>query len=463
MEMDSGSYASKNVDREEVLQDAQDVPRNNRVDYRITGVGIWKRVIVPPNVYVVHTRQGTTEPVNIGLGISFRYNPYKDSFLLVPAALQTILINARCICVERQGILVQAYVQWIIDDIKTAYQKLNFSDPDDPMRIVNEQLREQAEAAIKDKVSAMGVDEVLADKHAIMEELTMRLREVAEGSDATFGLGLKIVTVQIKEAVVSSTRLWKNLQKPFRAAKEQDARLADIASEKAIRTQELEDRKETSLQEIETEQEISSLRHQKEREAFDRQIAEELRRHEAEQDAQRKRFAQEQETARQLLVEEQQTALFQQEKEVEREIAQMKLTIRRIESKLEELAAHRQLEEAEATNALFETEGELAVEEARRVAHQRWETKEIELQDARRKVENSLSAERIQELLVETLPQLAAAMPNAQETQRVHISSDGGPDGLSTLLGMVSGLKRILNADPPSTPTDHSPDEGDDR
>jgi len=39
---------------------------------------------------------------------------------------------------------VQAYVQWIVDDIYTAYRKLDFSDTGDPMRIVNVQLREQA-------------------------------------------------------------------------------------------------------------------------------------------------------------------------------------------------------------------------------------------------------------------------------------------------------------------------------
>src|SRR3954469_11214130 len=104
------------------------------------------------------------------------------------------------------------------------------------MRVVNVQLREQAEAAIKDKVATMGIDEVLSDKQPIIAELTHRLRWVAEGADRTAGgggggdpmservggtgaggggLGLKIVTVQIKEAVVSSTRLWENLQKPF--------------------------------------------------------------------------------------------------------------------------------------------------------------------------------------------------------------------------------------------------------
>lgn len=47
------------------------------IKVRITGFGIWKRVIVPPNAYVIHTRIGKSQPVTIGLGISFRYNPNK--------------------------------------------------------------------------------------------------------------------------------------------------------------------------------------------------------------------------------------------------------------------------------------------------------------------------------------------------------------------------------------------------
>src|SRR5690606_12219601 len=178
------------------------------VNVRITGFWRWKTVLVPPNAFVVHTRRGRREPLHVGLGISFRYRPATDSFLVVPGAMQTILINAYCICRELQGVLVQAYVQWIIQDFAVAYKKLDFTDRADPMRLVNLQLKEQAEAAIKDKVATMGVRDVLSDKQPIIEELTARLRAVAEGEgEDDRGLGLRIVTVQIKEAVVSSSRL----------------------------------------------------------------------------------------------------------------------------------------------------------------------------------------------------------------------------------------------------------------
>src|SRR5688500_17026813 len=167
--------------------------KQNGVEVRVTGFWRWKTVLVPPNAFVVHTRRGRAEPLHVGLGVSFRFSPSTDSFLVVPGATQTILINAYCICRELQGVLVQGYVQWINQDFDTAYRKLDFGDAEDPMRVVNLQLREQAEAAIKDKVSTMGVRDVLSDKQPIIEELTARLRSVAEGEDnGDQGLGLRI-------------------------------------------------------------------------------------------------------------------------------------------------------------------------------------------------------------------------------------------------------------------------------
>jgi len=203
------------------------------IDVRVTGWGRWQTVVVPPHAYVVHTRRGHDQPLHLGRGISFRFDPRKDAFLVVPGTMQTILINARCICRERQGILVQGYVQWIVDDFATAYRTLDFSDAGDPTRIVTLQLREQAEATIKDKVAAMSIDDVLADKQPIIEELTARLRSLAEGA------GLKIATVQLKEAVVSSARLWESLQRPFRAERARIARLAEVAAEQEIEAREL--------------------------------------------------------------------------------------------------------------------------------------------------------------------------------------------------------------------------------
>jgi hypothetical protein len=402
------------------------------IDHRITGFWLWKTVVVPPNVYVVHTRRGRTEPVTIGLGISFRFNSYHDAFLLIPAAMQTIIINARCICIDRQGILVQAYVQWIIDDIRTAYRKLDFSAPEDPMRIVNVQLREQAEAAIKDKVATMGIDDVLSDKQPIIAELTHRLREVAEGSrqENDAGLGLKIVTVQIKEAVVSSTRLWENLQKPFRAEREKIARMAELESQQQIAARELEYRQTRETAELETSSRLAQLRAAKEQEFYDREQAEKVRRHQLEQQSEQR-----------ALIERNETEKVRKQADLDLALKELELEARRIESAIESVRRQMQWDEATAERKRGQATADLGVEELRSQAEAVRSERELAIRKTRQQIENDLSESHLRAQLIARLPEIAQALPKPQELRAVTVSSDG--DGSATAL--VGFLASVLH------------------
>ncbi len=270
---------------------------------RETGFWLFRQVIVPPNAYVVHTRMGRKEPVTIGLGLSFGYNHYTDAYLVVPAAMQTIGVVANCISKEKQGINILAYVQWQIDDFSIAYRKLDFSDSRDPLGIVNAQLREQAEAAIKDKISTMSVEEVLTDKAPIIEELTARLKGVAEGrrqgeisTTTAEGLGIKIVTVQIREALVSSQNLWQDLQAPFRHQQEKTARISYLLTEDEIRQTELNTRQATETSEAETMVAIERIKQSKQTEAVQLRLTEESIRFTKEQESTRQKIQLEEET-----------------------------------------------------------------------------------------------------------------------------------------------------------------------
>lgn len=402
------------------------------VDYRITGFWFWQTVVVAPNVYVVQTRRGHPEPIRVGLGISFRYNPYTDAFLVIPAAVQTLIINARCICAERQGILVQAYVQWIIDDIATAYRKLDFSDPEDPMRIVNVQLREQAEAAIKDKVATMGIDAVLSDKQPIIQELTLRLSGVAEGNregDRSTGLGLKIVTVQIKEAVVSSTQVWQNLQKPFRAEREKTARLAELEAQQQIARQELTNRQASETAELEVQRQLAQQRAAQERERYDREQAEKERRHQVEQTAEQRAVTETTATER-----------IRKEAELELMLHQLELQNRRITAELEAVRRQIELERARAEQQRLQTAAEI---ELTNLTHQSQSTRaerDLSLFKLRREVENNLSDRHVQAELISRLPEIAAALPKPQELRAVSI----GPDQAGTANSLVGFLAAVL-------------------
>ncbi|MFI6366852.1 SPFH domain-containing protein [Nocardia sp. NPDC050630] len=392
------------------------------VEVRVTGFWRWQTVLVPPNAFVVHTRRGRGEPLHIGLGVSFRFNPATDSYLVVPGAMQMILINAYCICGELQGVLVQGYVQWIIEDFATAYRKLDFSDAEDPMRLVNIQLREQAEAAIKDKVSTMGVRDVLSDKQPIIEELTARLRAVAEGSadrntkaDSDRGLGLRIVTVQIKEAVVSSATLWENLQKPYRSEQNQIARLAEIAAQEVLSARETEAIRVAEERRLENERELAELRARNEAVRFDRETAEQLRRTTREHDDQRAVADLAKETALHAL------RLEREQHAEQAENLRRKLELRELE-----------------------LDGEIAVAARRaRAAH---DDALLDLERDRIRIDNTnhRSAAATQAQLVDSLPQIVAQLPTPGELTTYQIGGD--LSGLSALIGQLTRVLEIWSA-----------------
>ncbi|WP_432829973.1 SPFH domain-containing protein [Dactylosporangium sp. CA-092794] len=393
-------------------------PTPNAVEVRVTGFGRWKTVLVPPNAFVVHTRRGRPEPLHVGLGVSFRYNPATDSYLVVPGAMQTILINAYCICRELQGVLVQAYVQWIIQDFATAYRRLDFGDAEDPMRLVNLQLKEQAEAAIKDKVSTMGVADVLSDKQPIIEELTARLRGVAEGSGgADEGLGLRIVTVQIKEAVVSSSRLWENLQKPYRSEQGRIARLAELAAEQAIAERELTAGRQRETQRIESERELADLRAHNAALEFDRETAEALRRSQREQEDARALADLQDATNRHAL------ALERERAAEEAEIGRLRI-------------------ERETELARLTADAELALATARARAGHEQALLDLERARLRAEIDNGQSAESLQGRLIERLPAIVERLPKPAELRAVTI---GGTDG-SSVAGLIAELTAVVDA-----------------
>lgn len=413
-------------------------PAGRAADYRITGFWRFRTVVVAPNVYVVHTRRGHTKPLHIGMGISFRFDPARDSFLAIPAAVQTLIINARSICSERQGILIQAYVQWIIDDIEIAYRKLDFSDPDDPMRVVNIQLREQAEAAIKDKVATMSIDAVLSDKQSIIDELTHRLRTVAEGGrQGDSGLGLKIVTVQIKEAVVSSPSVWENLQRPFRAERAQFARLAELASESVISQRELDNRRESEGAELRLSSELALIRAEEERRVFDRQQAERVRRQQLEQEAERAAVLEAATTRRQ-----------REDAETELQLHALALEQRRRAAQVEALAEQLALIKAKSKADQAELEQELDAARRRHEAELSRASKDFDLERLRHDLANQLSEPHLRRLLIERLPELAGQLPHPREQRLISISGgDSQPPALfSSLAGLLTLLEDTLRA-----------------
>jgi hypothetical protein len=388
---------------------------------------------------------------------------------------------------------VLAYVQWQISDFSVAYRKLDLSDQRDPLGIVNAQLREQAEAAIKDKIATMSVEDVLADKAPIIEELTRRLSEVSQGRNSdSEGLGIKIVTVQIKEARVSSQRLWENLQAPYRHEQEKEARLSYLQMQEQIRSRELTTRQVTETSEAEAQVEIERIKQSKQTEGLQLRLTEEEKRFAQEQTTARQRIQLQEETTRvseeskrrleierqrleqeariAALERQQQESIARARTEAEAEAQQKAL---RVEQRLRELVEEQRLAEQVAASEQERLQRESALKQAEhvyfeqvqgfeyereqratfeRLARERQATlAQIELQDAQnqshfrqreydaqiarlyQEVRNLTNARDLERLFIEKMPELAEHMPDIQE-MRVLQTGDA-PTSLNALIG----------------------------
>ncbi|MEM7020474.1 MAG: SPFH domain-containing protein [Pseudomonadota bacterium] len=421
-DMFESSYPYQGVATSEELQ-----LENEPVQVRETGFLLWKQVIVPPNAYVVHTRIGARDPVTIGLGKSFRYNPYTDAYLVVPAAMQTIGVVANSITQEKQGINVLAYLQWQIDDFATAYRKLDFSDSRDPLGIVNAQLREQAEAAIKDKISTMSVEEVLTDKAPVIEELTTRLKAVAEGreqedADGQGGLGIKIVTVQIREAFVSSQKLWRDLQSPFRHEQQKAARISELQMQDEIHQKELESRQAKEVREAEANAAIEKVQQVKQTEAQTLRLQEETA-----------RFEQEQGNAQEAIRLGEVTALAKAESD-------QKLTEQQAAFELQKQAQQAELEKAELL-AKVERDKKAHQAELERLKASN-QLKLAQLQEEQT-IYNQISDGELRRRLIDKLPEIVEALPEIQEL-KVLQSGEGNP-GIAQLDALMMRLSTMLS------------------
>jgi len=443
------------------------------IKVKITGFSIWKRVIVPPNAYVVHTRIGRKAPVTIGLGVSFRFNPNKDAFMVVPAAMQTIGVVANCITKEKQGINILAYLQWQINDFAKAYKKLDFSELGDPLGIVNAQLREQAEAAIKDKIATMSVEEVLTDKAPIIKELTNRLKTVAEGKETENdptdddGLGIKIITVQIREAIVSSETLWKDLQSPFRNELRKKSRFSFLDTENEIKQKEFESKLNIETGQSKTDLEIEQIKQKKITEINEIKIHEESIRFVSEQQNKQKSISLEEQT--QLIEKESNDRVEAKENEIsfKRELENIQIETQLDKSKLE--LKSRQLEnqsivnqkeaemnmliekqkiEQEKLQLIAQLEKEAAMhdffmknEEEKKQLELKYEQSKAEIEKYRLEIQNLKNNQILLSELIHELPKIAAEMPKVKDLRI--IQSSGEDHSLNAISNFVTKMLGI--------------------
>jgi flotillin len=308
---------------------------------------------------------------------------------------------------------------------------------------VNAQLREQAEAAIKDKIATMSIEEVLTDKEPIIEELTTRLKAVSEGrvnggeaGQGDGGLGIKIVTVQIKEAVVSSQRLWENLQAPFRNEKEQSARLSYLEMQEQIRERELESRRLAETSEAETAARIELAKQTSETDA-----------HQARLNAENQRY--QLQVSTQLAKIDEEARLNAARLEADRVVYQQRMAMRQLEAELAQL--NQQIaDELEIAKQSAELERrqeaeriELELQQAANGVRLALLEREAEIERLHQDIRNQVSEGDLTARMIQQLPELASHLPQPDE---MHVLQTGGAGAYDPLVAFMMNMRALAGS-----------------
>ena len=189
--------------------------------------------------------------------------------------------------------------------------------------------------------------------------------------------------MQIKEAVVSSTRLWENLQKPYRAEQNQIARLAELNAAEIIAA---------------------------------RQALNDLKRGEREQEDARKLAAQRDETQRHAI------GLEQERHAQEVEIGRLRIELDHMLQQLK-------------------LDYELATTTARAENSHAVQLLDIERTKLRQEISNDQSPAAIQARLIGNLPDIVSKLPKPNELKSVTVAGD-----TTSLAGVIAQLRAVVDA-----------------
>src|SRR3989339_433398 len=145
-------------------------------------------VTIAPNEYVVHTRLGKIK--NQGLGKTFLLYPFIDSYIKFSITPRKINFYADNITLEKQGVGIDGFLIWSIDDGEKAYKKIGDSDSTS-LDSLSLQLIDIAVSIARNAISNMILDEVLKNREVLVEKLSLQL------SNVIVDWGLKIETIEI--------------------------------------------------------------------------------------------------------------------------------------------------------------------------------------------------------------------------------------------------------------------------
>lgn len=231
-------------------------------------------VTVDPDEFVVHYRNGRV--LHIGRGKSFFCMPF-DTYLKVPGTMRDINFCADQITVETQGVRVQGFLAYKIEDFDRAYQALDFKshqvrvlppceenakrtdyteknavrvlslDPRDPLAKTDVILRQLAESVVRHEVSNKTLHQMITEREKVRESMKKQLMETVDS------WGISIDTIEFTEVWIRSKEVFENLQAGYRNQLKFEAEKTTHETSQQIAEKRLEAERKVSELESETE------------------------------------------------------------------------------------------------------------------------------------------------------------------------------------------------------------------
>lgn len=196
-----------------------------------------------PAEFALHRRFGKTR--RSGRGVSFFKLPFIDRYYLIPAAAQSVSFAADQITAENQGVEVAGFAVWKVGDPEKASARFDFTDRDTALDVIDGNIKNVVESAIRHQVANMTMEEVLRKRGTIILRLKEELAYIAEQ------WGLIIETVEIKNVQILSKQLFTQMQARFRDATRLESEMSGLETERQIAAHRLAQREEMAVKERE--------------------------------------------------------------------------------------------------------------------------------------------------------------------------------------------------------------------
>ncbi|MHC4830855.1 MAG: SPFH domain-containing protein [Planctomycetota bacterium] len=310
-----------------------------------------------PNEYIVPLGSGKREPVLGGSVHKWRAR----GVLRFPSSVQRIVFRTDNISAENQGVMVEGWACWRVSEPGLAVEKLDFSDPHEPMTHTCKILGIEAAGIMKGLISVKAVADLLKRR----EDLIDSLRKKLEPTEKRWGISFD--EIGISEVQVLSQEVFENLQRPFRNEAREVASTSDLETEERIAERTAAQRERVTKMESESAQRMSELQAKSSTHEQEIELQEEKKRILAEQQVQNLRLEEKKriEALKRKL---------DAELELERKRAETEAEIARIETEREQAIKALQARDARELEAMrlraereqAALEGEQAIEAAKK-------------------------------------------------------------------------------------------------